>query len=346
VPAGIEGLVRVQVSTPSSGTGESVSFAGSQSATASADDDTTGVGARAAGWRLLYVNLRDRLGPDRADRVAVSDGTVSMTIRSVADDADWRVRVRTVSSESFSIIGIPVRAGDLFRETSDPTDVVVNESLARMLWPGQSALGRTLHASEPLRVVGVVSDAHWIDFAEPGPTLFRRGFGRMLVQNEPVILDAVRASVAEISPGARVFFAPIAPGGVEEYIAVSSLAAALGLIALGMAAAGTFGVLMYLSAQRTREIAVRMALGARAAHVAHLVTSEALGGLVIGAAAGLALSLAAAPVLRAYLLGLGPYDPLAYLAAVAVLAVAGVLSCVAPIRRAVSIDPAITLRHE
>jgi hypothetical protein len=69
--------------------------------------------------------------------------------------------------------------------------------------------------------------------------------------------------------------------------------------ALGMAAGGTFGVLMYLFAQRTRKIAIRMALGARAAHVARLVTTEALGAMAIFAAAGLVLSLAATPVLRA-----------------------------------------------
>lgn len=141
----------------------------------------------------------------------------------------------------------------------------------------------------------------------PGLTVFVRGIDApsLLVHNDPALLQTVRAAIASVEPDAIVAMQTAGPPpfALQWSAVAAGLAAALGVMALGMACVGVSGMLAYLFDQRTRETAVRIALGARAADLILLIARDTAGALAAGAIGGLAVSLLAAPVLRSWTLG-------------------------------------------
>jgi putative ABC transport system permease protein len=137
---------------------------------------------------------------------------------------------------------------------------------------------------------------------------------------------------------------------LRMWILPSRVAAAgagvLGLVALALASIGIYGVLAYLVSQRTREIGVRMALGARPADLVRLVLREGAGLIGAGAVIGTLIAAAAAPLLRALLFGISAYDPVAFAAAALVLIGVAVAACYVPARRASRLEPVAALRIE
>jgi ABC-type antimicrobial peptide transport system permease subunit len=133
---------------------------------------------------------------------------------------------------------------------------------------------------------------------------------------------------------------------LELPLMAAAIAGVIGLIAVALASVGVFGVFSYVVEERTGEIGIRMALGARGTQVIGLVFRQTSWPLAGGLALGFVASLVATPVLRAYLIGVGPHDPLAFLGVVVVLAVAAAVATLLPARRAAYVDPAITLRHD
>jgi ABC-type antimicrobial peptide transport system permease subunit len=129
-------------------------------------------------------------------------------------------------------------------------------------------------------------------------------------------------------------------------IAGAWVAGGLGLLALLLSTVGTFGVFLYVVIERTREIGLRMALGASRADVLRLVVLHTTRAVTVGLVVGTGLSLGLAPVLRSYLYGLSPHDPIAYVGVIALLVVAAGTATALPAWRAVQVDPAVTLRHE
>ena len=263
------------------------------------------------------------------------------------------VDLHTVSPAYFDVLHLPVVAGRVFTGADGGEALVVNETLARTLWPGRVAVGQTfLAGSRTCLVVGVVKDAYLTSLDRVPPTAFQQDRAeapQLVLRDTPGARDRVRAVMAGLDSRAIVTF-HLLSDNVREYLQDSivgaSIAASLGLAGLGLAAIGVFGVFAYIVSERSREIGIRLAIGARGRDVVRLVLGRTSGALAAGLVVGVGLSLVASPVLRSVLYGVSPRDPLAMVSAAATLAVAAVAASVVPLRRALRVDPAVTLRQD
>jgi predicted permease len=273
-----------------------------------------------------------------------------------------------VTPAYFQALGIPLRRGRGFDARDGmgaPHVAVISESLARSRWPNQDPLGHTLQFGNMdgdlhlLTVVGVAADTR-----ENGPEAPPRPIVYANLLQRPRSAFSVVIHTANDSPAlvtaARAVLRAEAPAAPPRFRSFTQLyAAALGsrrfnlllvaffaLTALFLAVAGAYGVAAYGVAQRTREIGVRMALGAESAHVVRLILREeartALAGVTIGGLGALALARA----IQAFLFGVSASDPLALVSAAALLAVVAGVACFIPARRATRIDPLVALREE
>ena len=277
---------------------------------------------------------------------------------------------REVTPGYLQSVGIRLMEGRFLEpsdvETSEPV-VVVNEFLARHHWPGQSAIGKHLHmggylAKGPWRtVVGVVADVR-----ERGlllgmkPAVYlsteqvkRPGADYLVVRTQQNPLDAasgVRSAVWAVDsrqPLARIRSMDTI---IEENIADRErpmvLLGIFAGLALVLACIGVYGVLAYAVAQRTREIGVRMALGARPLDVTRMIVTRGLRLGVLGLAAGIGLALALGRLLETLLYGVKPVAPAVYAATAAALLMIALLACIIPAQRAARVDPVVALRDE
>jgi predicted permease len=279
-----------------------------------------------------------------------------------------------VLGDYFRAAGIPLRAGRLFdpRDREDaPAVVIVSESLARRFWPEEDPLGKRLRwggEENPwLTVVGIVGDVKdgrlqeeanphtYTPLAQEGPREIE-GFLRSInvvlrARAEPrSLMASVRAEVARLDPRLAVADLRLLTEDLRDAVAPQrfqlTVVGAFALLGLLLAAVGIYGILSHFVGQQTREIGVRMALGARAADVLRGVAGEGLRLAALGALLGLALSLAAARLLRGLLFGVGAYDPPAFVAAPLVLGLVALVACGIPAWRAVRVDPVVALRQD
>ena len=262
-------------------------------------------------------------------------------------------------------VAIPLLRGRDFADTDvadGPRVAIVNDSAAVRFWPGQSPIGKRIRfVGDPLpaEVIGVARTANYRTLAEPpqplvylsltqfyfaGATLYVRTSGNPA---------AVAAEVARaMQPLDRRFY--LDAGSVAADMRESLwpqrlsavLLAAFGLLAVGLAVIGMYGVIAYSVNQRVREIGVRMALGATHASVMRMVLRQAFRWVAIGVLWGMALALVGARWLESLLFVVRPADPLTFILAPTFLTVVAVLACWFPARRATRIDPAIALRDE
>src|SRR5262249_2159815 len=135
-------------------------------------------------------------------------------------------------------------------------------------------------------------------------------------------------------------------GGLGSLRRSALLAAALGGLGLALALIGLYGVISYAAVQRTREIGIRMALGAQANRIRRLILGQGLVLVGTGVAAGVVLSLVAVPIVRRFLIGITPTDPLIYASVAMLLIWVSLTACYIPVRRATKVDPMVALRHE
>lgn len=273
------------------------------------------------------------------------------------------VQQRTVSPNYFSLMGIPLVAGRAFgpddRTGGDPV-VVVSEAMARRDWPREQAVGKRVKYKGAWRtVIGVVHDIKFRTLAASDqPTLytpttqFTSGGSYLLRTTVPPasVAGAVRAAILALDP-------MIAGGNIEpvEGLVQGSFAderfrtilvTIFGLLALVLAAVGMYGVAARAVARRTREVGIRVALGASAPAVVWLIVRSSLGGVGIGAAAGLVLAFAGAQWADDCLFQVGARDPATYAGVIAFLAAVAVVASWLPARRAASVHPAVVLRGE
>jgi predicted permease len=270
------------------------------------------------------------------------------------------ILARDVSPEYFNVLGIAQRRGRPFTVPVDGAkalEAVVNESAARLFWPDEDPIGRRLVSPStdgPIdyTVVGVVKDVPARSVSEIEPVIYRpfRPGGLLLVRDRsPSVADRIRAVARAIEPTVTVSARPLAADiqeAARAAVYVSGLGWTIGLLALTLATAGAFGVFAYAVEERRREIGVRMALGAHARQILWMMLGWARGAILLGIGTGLVLSLAAAPLLRRFLYGLSPFDPITYAAISAILIAAALAATWIPARRAAQIDPAITLRAD
>jgi putative ABC transport system permease protein len=287
--------------------------------------------------------------------VPLSGGWLIAPVRlpEQSPDAERLAHVQSVSTGYFDVLHIPLKAGRLFDPNAGSNEVVINETLARLLWPEGTALGQQfLTRGDARRVVGVVRDAYTESLDHVEPTLYEHARGavsHLLLRDDPSAAERLRALVVQIEPRATVSAKRLTEGLAKQLassVLGATLGRALGLLALLVATVGTFSVFSCLVAERTREIGVRLAIGARPRDVLGLVLSRAARPLATGLGLGVIASLAFGPFLTTYLFGVSPRDAIAYAAVAAILTMAAAVAVFQPARRAIGIDPAITLRHD
>lgn len=298
------------------------------------------------------------------------------------------VEFKFASPEYFDVFGITVVRGRVFTKTERQASagvVIVSETTARRIWPDRDALGQTMSleaferkgverlghdiitpglSGRSFTVVGVVRDARIghgmfemvdagvyvpIDASSPGTSLVLRVHGDPEAARRALV---DRLSAVDPAMGRITTVRTLAGLAGNVLAMASSVAVALGVLALGLTVSGLYSVLSYVVARRTREIGVRMALGATKRRVAGLVLSQSFGpvGLGLGAGAALAALLAAALLstsAAAEITGMvRVFDPIAYLGSVAAIVVACAIAAAVPAARAARIDPMTTLKQD
>ncbi len=268
----------------------------------------------------------------------------------------------------FQALEIPLIRGRMFddRDTADaPHVALISESLARIRWAGQDPIGRTIEFGgmdgdmRLLTIVGIVSDIHEYGLdAPPRPTVYVDLFQRprpaitltMLSDaNTQMVTTAARGILQEMNPEIPANFRTFqqvysASLGSRRFNLI--LIAFFGIVALVLATAGVFGVMAYSVSRRTREIGVRVALGARSRDVLTMILGQGLRTIFIGLLLGLAGSLALTRTMASLLFEVTATDPLTFAAVIALLIAAALLACYIPARRATKVDPIVALRYE
>lgn len=272
-----------------------------------------------------------------------------------------------VSPGHFRTLEIPIIEGRDFddRDRKDSQKVIiVNQRMAEMLWPGERAIGKRILVGadnrDPLEVVGVVKTGKYRNLAEdPRPFYYypmaQRGATGMTLlirtSGDPqTLVGALRNHVQELDRRMPLFAIKTMTEHMTYALWGPKMAAALsiafGLVALLLSAVGLYSVMAYLVSQRTREVGIRMALGARHGDVLRMVTGDGMRLAAVGIAIGLILSFSLARVLSAVLIGIGAYDAVTFLVVPLLLAVVALVASLVPARRATQVDPLVALRYE
>jgi hypothetical protein len=272
--------------------------------------------------------------------------------------------VNYASAGYFETLGIPLRDGRTFT-SADASDglrvVVVNETLARKYFRG-SAVGKRLTDSSGnlLQIVGVVGDTKYLTVADAPPPLVHYPLTQQYLTRMTLIVrtalpserlgETVRRELRAVNADTAVFATTTLRAYVETALGAERLTASLvsvcGVLALVLAVVGLYGAVAYLVARRTREIGVRIALGATPDRVLTLVVGQGLWIAGAGIAAGVVCAALAARAVPLGLYGVTPLDPRTYAAVTAVLLSTAALAAFVPARRAVRIDPARALAQE
>jgi len=276
-----------------------------------------------------------------------------------------RVNEKQVAPDYFATMRIPFLGGRDFNDrdrAGAPLVAIVNESLARQLSPSGLPLDRiVLFDDKPYQIVGIVKDAELRSvFDAPIPVVYRAYWqddtlvdARMCVRvagDPSSALPMVRSAIAAIDSNVPVTETmPLLDqvrGAYTNTRVAGAVTACAALLALLVSALGLFGVISYEVGRRTREIGIRLAVGAQPRQIVTLFVRDGLAMVIAGCVAGAILALATTRLLGAWLVGIRPHDPLTFCAAVAALLVVGVLACYIPARRALAVDPMVALRHE
>jgi putative ABC transport system permease protein len=252
---------------------------------------------------------------------------------------------------------------------------VINQTMAKRYWPNENPIGKQIRLdyvpNEPIReIVGVAGDIRmnrqqrqinptvYVPYLQQTPRWMGAGYGTragmyfiLRTHGNPMAMGtAARQAVAEIDPGRPVANLRSVEAYLDQqvqYVRIYVLLLTIfGVIAAGLAAIGIYGVMAYSVAERTREIGIRMALGADAADIFRAVVLHALILLAIGLTLGLAGSLALTRYLKSALYEVTATDPSTFIAVSILLTVVALIACLVPTRRAVSVNPTVALRYE
>jgi putative ABC transport system permease protein len=271
--------------------------------------------------------------------------------------------IRAVSESYFRTMSIPMIRGRAFtrQEAEDPksSSIIINETMAKEVWPGQDAVGKALTYNDRRRVViGIAGDARQMGVeSKISPEIYLPSY---LYRGLTVVVRAAGNPSALAAPIAREVLAidkdqPISDTKTMDQVVLESIAekrfvmlllGAFAALALVLAAAGIYGVLAYSVSQRTREIGIRMALGADPRAILKLIVVEGLTLSGIGVAIGAAGAFALTRLMRGLIYGVSPSDPGTFLAGAAAVLCASVLASWIPAARAAKLAPLEALRHD
>lgn len=275
-----------------------------------------------------------------------------------------------VSRGYFRAMGIPLLSGRLFNETDtdkSPNVVIISENMAEMFWPGEDPIGKRMQPgfrSKPMcTVAGVVGNVHQDGFAKKPPMAIY-----MPDSQAPVFLLSAAAFVVRTDSHPQAFASTFRRElqeidkelplydvrSMEELVSRSVseprfnmlLLAVFAGLALALASIGIYGVMAYSVAERTREIGIRMAMGAQAEDVVKLVLRQGTGLILVGLALGLAAAFALTRVISSFLFGVSATDPLTFVGIAVLLGAVALMACYIPARRATKVDPIVALRYE
>jgi predicted permease len=335
------------------------------------------------GWGQLHLAFMDRLralpgvtGVGLVNNIPLDEGTAGIRVRTddaPADGGGIPLRRNFTGGDYFSVMGIKLLQGRTFTtgEAVTPNNsVIISRSSAEKLWPNQNPLGHTLRTrfrnedTLAFTVVGVVADVKQDDWREageaivyfpltgPAPSTYGVGTPAYVVKSSRAdqLQREVRELVRQVAPEA-----PVYREFTMEFLARRSMLQlsftmmTLGVVAglaLLLGAIGLYGVLSYVVAERTREIGVRMALGATASAVRRMVVSQGVRVVLAGAVIGIAVAFAATRLLGTLLYGVKPVDPIVFAAMSVMMIAIGVLASYVPARRASSVSPIESLRGD
>jgi putative ABC transport system permease protein len=282
------------------------------------------------------------------------------------------MQVRVATPEYFSTLGISLKRGRMFTEDDrlqSPKVVLITEAAAKQYFPNEDPIGKTIKLGwgrgpgKPRaggEVVGIVGDIKAEGLDEPNPPQIYMPLRQWPVSFMTVVLktsvpptsltEAARAQVAAIDPNL-----PLSNIGTLDAIVAKSISqqrfymtllSVFAAVALVLAAIGIFGVLSYAVSQRTREIGIRMALGAQERTVIGLVVRQAMALVAAGVVAGTLLALYLSQTMTKMLFSVRPTDPTTFVSVAAVLAGVALLASYLPARRATRVDPIVALRSE
>ena len=278
--------------------------------------------------------------------------------------------MNAISPNYFHTLGASLAQGREFtaQDTADaPLVVIVNEAAARRYWPGQEVIGKRIIRDKPIdrptryaEVVGVVRDSKEKDLtADPRPALYLP-----LLQNytpeltlhartatpSQTLLAAVRREAQLLDPQLPLYNLGTLAQQKDGSLYIEHLAAALltlfGLLALSLAAVGIYGVLSYAVTERTREMGIRLALGARPRDLLQLVVLQGMMLTLIGLVIGVGASFALTRLIAKLPFGVSATDPLTFIVIPLLLAGVALLACWIPAWRATRVDPLAALRYE
>ncbi len=323
-------------------------------------------------YRRLVERVRTVPGIESATlarRLPLTDGGIAFANVAIdgyapAKDEDMRLNYETVGPKYFQTMRIPFVHGRDFDERDQegaPGVVIINETMARRYWPGGDALGRRLKLTKDwLEIVGVAKDVKNRSLNEaPQPFLYLPLFqdyrsnmilvARTAVEPEKMF-QPVRAEVAALDPEIPMFDAKT----LEEHVGISlflqrmaaTLLSIFGLLALSLAAIGLYGVMAYSVSRRTRELGIRVSVGAERRDIFKLILGQGLAMSVVGLFVGLIAALAVTRLTANLLYGVTATDPVTFIVIALLLLCVTLLACYFPARRATRVDPMIALRAE
>jgi putative ABC transport system permease protein len=327
----------------------------------------------------FIMNFTDRLRalPDVetvgvVENIPLDEGTALRRIRTetMAADGGTRVNYTFAGEDYFKAMAIRVLEGRPFSRADATTtlgNAVVSRSAANALWPGQSAIGRRLQLDGMKTwetVVAVVEDVKQNDFRTPAqavvylplrgqdPKQWRLSSPAYVIKTRraETIAPEVRAIVRDVAPEAPMYrvytMAFLAQRQMQSLSFTMLTLGMVSVLALILGTVGLYGALSYVVAERTREIGVRMALGAKPARVRWMVVIEGAQVVLAGLAIGLVAARFAAPALDTLVFGIDAIDWTTFLAVAGTLFAIGLLASYIPARRASSVDPLVSLRGE
>ena len=297
------------------------------------------------------------------------DYTLSFTVRGRPDPKpgdETSANHRSISPDYFKALGVPLLGGRAFtaRDAEKaPMVAIVDQSFVDRYFPGEDPLGQGIDIGNGTdgfyEIVGVVGNVHHAGLArDPSPTMYVPF--KQDVFSSVWILARTDGDPAQLTPLARQVVKSVDPGlpvfGLTPLATVVSdsladrrfsllLLAVFAALAVFLAAVGLYGVVAYSVSQRTQEIGVRMAIGARRGHVLSMVLTEGMKLALIGVAIGLIGALALSGLMSKMLFQVTPGDPVSYVVTAAVLVAIAALACYIPARRATRVDPIVALRQ-
>lgn len=272
-----------------------------------------------------------------------------------------------ISAGYFKTMQIPFVEGRDFDDRDQPKTqsvIIINQQMTQMLWPGESAVGKRIligpDSKDPLEVVGVVMTGKYRNLAEDPKPFFYFAMGQwrpttmaLIVRGSTdprSLVGSIRGQIQALDRRVPVFAIKTMDEHMTYALWAPSMAAsfslAFGVLAILLSAVGLYSVMAYVVSQRTREVGIRMALGADRSDVMKMITRQGMRLAAIGVGIGMVLSLALAQVLSSLLIGVSGYDVPTFILVPALLVAVALVACYLPARRATKVDPLVALRYE